>query len=198
MMASQDKKKGVSHLEALLSRHPEISENDPVTLELLAKHSKIQLGDMIEIYNKKSHRPYELAPQGLDSLCQAIHIMEMEHDIESLGITQAPETKSPEPVVHCTLPLPSKPPTLIRQKGYYQPAPIHIKPCVHVSAPPLPSRPRPIKVPSPKKDMRAFDEESLLKVYEYVNRCERWMRKEIKTQPTPKSLSNKYKDYIKK
>ena len=64
MMASQDKKKGVSHLEQVVLRHPQISENDPVTLELLAKHSKVQLGDMIEIYNKKSHRPYELAPQG--------------------------------------------------------------------------------------------------------------------------------------
>ena len=191
MIASHDSKKGVSHLEALVSRHPQISENDPVTLELLAKHSKVQLGDMIEIYNKKSHRPYELAPQGLDVLCSAIHIMEMEHDIESLGITQAPE-----PVLHSTLPLPSRPPPLIRQKGYYQPAPISVHAHKPVSPPPLPSRPRPVIVPSPKKDMRAFDEDALLKVYEYVNRCERWMRKEIKTQPAPKSLSNKYKDYI--
>jgi hypothetical protein len=104
---------------------------------------------------------------------------------------------APEPVLHSTLPLPSRPPPLIRQKGYYQPAPVrHIKHPEPVSPPPLPSRPRPIKVPSPKKDMRAFDEDALLKVYEYVNRCERWMRKEIKTQPAPKSLSNKYKDYI--
>ena len=184
-MASSDRKKGASHLEQLVMRHPEICDDDPVTLELLAKYSKVQLADMIEIYNKKADKPYELAPTGLDVLCSAIHKMEK----EELGITEAPE-----PVVHSTLPLPSRPPPLVRQKGYFQPVPP-----IPVRAPapsPLPPRPIPVKVPEQKKDNRVFDKDALVKVYEYVNRCERWMRKEIKTQPTPKSLSNKYKDYI--
>lgn len=189
-MASSDRKKGASHLEQLVMRHPEISEDDPVTLELLSKYSKVQLADMIEIYNKKADRPYELAPNGLDVLCSAIHIMR----VEELGITEAPEAKAPKPVVHSTLPLPSRAPPLIRQKAYYQPAPMPRH--VPESPPATPPRPRPIKVPEPIKDTRVFDEQALLKVYEYVNRCERWMKKEIKTQPAPKSLSNKYKDYI--
>ena len=190
-MASQDKRKGASHLEQLVMRHPQISDDDPLTLELLAKHSKVQLADMIEIYNKKANKPYELAPTGLDILCSAIHKMEE----EKLSIVEAPK-----PVIHSTLPLPSRPPPLVRQKGYFQPAPIPTKPVAATPAatpaPPLPPRPRPVKAPEQKKDNRVFDEEALIKVYEYVNRCERWMRKEIKTQPTPKSLSNKYKDYI--
>ena len=189
-MASQDKIRGASHLEQLVLRHPKICDDDPVTLELIAKYSKVQLADMIQIYNKKADKPYELAPTGLDVLCQAIHVMEK----EELGIV---EEKAPKPVVHSTLPLPSKAPPLIRQKGYFQPAPIPTKPVAATPAPPLPPRPvSPIKVPEQKKDTRVFDEEALIKVYEYVNRCERWMRKEIKTQPTPKSLSNKYRDYI--
>lgn len=186
MMASSDRKKGASHLEQLVLRHPEIGDDDPVTLELLAKHSKVQLADMIEVYNKKSDRPYELAPTGLDVLCSAIHTMRA----EELGITEAPK-----PVVHSTLPLPSRPPPLIRQKGYYQPAPL---PSTLPESPPAtpPRRVSPVIVPQPKKDTRVFDEQALIKVYEYVNRCERWMKKEIKTQPAPKSLSNKYKDYI--
>ena len=190
-MASQDKIRGASHLEQLVLRHPEICDDDPVTLELLAKHSKVQLADMIEIYNKKADKPYELAPTGLDLLCSAIHKMEK----EELNILEA---KVIDAAVHCTLPIPSKPPPLIRQKGYFQPAPIPTKPAAATPAPPLPPRPRPVKAPEQKKDTRAFDKEALIKVYEYVNRCERWMRKEIKTQPTPKSLSNKYRDYIKK
>jgi hypothetical protein len=191
MMASQDKRKGASHLEQLVIRHPEIGEDDPVTLELLAKYSKVHLSDMIEIYNKKSDKDYELAPTGLDVLCQAIHRMEK----EEIGIVEA---KVIDAVVHCTLPMPSKPPPLIRQKGYFQPAPNPVHAPAPASPPPLPPRPRPVKAPEQKKDTRVFDEDALVKVYEYVNRCERWMRKEIKTQPTPKSLSNKYKDYIKK
>ena len=186
-MASQDKRKGASHLEQLVMRHPEICDDDPVTLELLAKHSKVQLADMIEIYNKKSDKPYELSPNGLDALCQAIHKMEE----EKLSILEA---KVIDAVVHSTLPLPSRPPPLVRQKGYFQPAPIPTKPTAATPPPPLP--PRPVKAPEQKKDTRVFDEDALVKVYEYVNRCERWMRKEIKTQPTPKSLSNKYRDYI--
>lgn len=190
-MAASDRKKGTCHLEQLVLRHPEIGDDDPVTLELLAKHSKVQLADMIEIYNKKSDRPYELAPTGLDVLCSAIHVMKA----EELGITETPEAKAPKPVIHSTLPLPSRPPPLIRQKGYYQPAPL---PSMLPESPPpaTPPRPRPIKVPQLKKDTRVFNQEALVKVYEYVNRCERWMRKQIKTQPAPKSLSNKYKDYI--
>ena len=111
---------------------------------------------------------------------------------EELGITEAPE-----PVVHSTLPLPSRPPPLVRQKGYFQPVPpIPVRAPAPSPLPPLPPRPKPVKAPEQKKDNRVFDKDALVKVYEYVNRCERWMRKEIKTQPTPKSLSNKYKDYI--
>lgn len=203
MKASSDKSKGATHLEQLVLRNPLIGDDVPVTLEVLSDHTKVRLDDMITIYNKKSDKPYEpfheIIPTGLDLICKAVEKLKAE---DSKAEDKAKAAVKREE--HSVLPLPAGPPPLIRQKGYYWQGHPHPKPPA-LSHPVSrePSPPPPLSIPvNPTsvtfKDDREFDEEALLKVYEFVNRVERWMLREIKTQPTPKSLSSKYESYMSK
>ena len=212
MKASSDKRKGATHLEQLVARNPSIGDDTPVTLEVLAKNTVVQLGDMIEIYNKASASPYEQLPQpdGLDMLADAVEAVELkspQSPVSNVNVADDEQVKMfienvakknsdvflPEKkdgvkykikgfstknktimqgieLVDETDKLPVTKPKLVRQVGVY-------------------------KEPPKPKDTRVFDQNGLLKVYEFVNRVERWRNKEIKTQPAPKKLSSKYAIY---
>lgn len=226
MKASSDKRKGATHLEQLVLRNPKIGDDTPLTLELLAQHTKVEFDDLKFIYDKTASKPYPLAPavSHVEKLIEKFDIKEptppaktgnikVDTDEEILKFIENAPKKGADIV------LPGKKDDVKFQvKGFstkkktmldgIEIAPIKKSKCplslafnkMLIENPPTDDLP----VHKPKlvrqvgvykqPETREFEEAALIKVYEFVNRLQRFNLGQIKTQPPPKKISSKYID----
>jgi hypothetical protein len=224
MMLANDGKKGCTHLEQLCNRN-NIDRTKPITLEILAAHSVVQLADLIIVYNKHAgpDKEYEQTPSKMDLLVAAAEVVEpkkktLKDHIEDQGnIKVAPVDMMEFAKLACVkngdVKLPDKSDThKFKIKGFSTKKKtllqgMEVVPIKNpkkesmasefnklLEAQKLPvGKPKLVRqVGIHKQDMRKFDDEALLKAFEFANRVERWRLGEIKTQPAPKKLSSKY------
>ena len=227
MMLSNDGKKGCTHLEQLCNRN-KIDKTKPITLEILAAHSVVQLADLITVYNKHAgpKEEYEQTPTKLDVLAAAAAETKpktLKDNIKEQGNIQVEPFDMVEfckaaPVKGSDVKLPAKSYThKFKIKGFSTKKKtlldgLEVVPIKNPKTPslskeldkfiPLNERLELLPVGKPKltrqkgihkTDLRKFNEDALLKAFEFANRVERWRLGEIKTQPAPKKLSNKYR-----
>jgi len=220
MKASSDKRRGATHLEQLVSRHPKIGDDTPLTLEVLSLHSKIELDDLVSIYNRATTtKPYPLigkneltamaeelenAVNPLDTLASVAETLE--HEVKNGNIKVMPDKEvlnfiENAPKKNSNVVLPGKKEGIkYKVKGFSTKKKTMLEGLELAQSDELPvDKPKLVrqvgvyKQPEEKKEeRREFDEAALIKVYEYVNRIERYNLGQIKTIPAPKKISSKY------
>lgn len=204
MKASADKRRGATHLESLVARNPGIGDDTPVTLEVIAKHCKIELDDLCQIYDKHSKIPYPRLPEvnPLDTLASVAEVLEAE--VKNGNIKVMPDEEvlnflENAPKKNSNVVLPGKKDGIkYKVKGFSTKKKTILEGLELAESDELPvSKPKLVRQvgvykPSEKSEKREFDEAALTKVYEFTNRLQRFNLGEIKTQPAPKKISSKY------
>ena len=200
MKASSDKRRGATHLESLVARNPSIGDDSPVTLELLSKHCKIELEDLYTIYNKYSKVPYPRLPEAtpLDTLASLATVLQDEVKKGNIKVMPDEEVNKfieNAPKKNSDVFLPTKKEGVKYKIPKFSTKNKTLLDGIEVVSDDLPvEKPKLVRQVGVHKmpDAREFDEKALLKVYEFVNRLERFKLGEIKTQPAPKKISSKY------
>jgi len=201
MKASSDKRRGATHLESLVARNPGIGDDTPATLEVIAKHCKIELDDLCSIYDKHAKIPYprlsEINP--LDTLASVAEVLEAE--VKNGNIKVMPDEQvlnfiqnAPKKGANIVLPG-KKEGVKYKVKGFSTKKKTMLEGLELAESDDLPvDRPKLVRQVGVYKqpEKREFDEAALIKVYEFVNRIEKYNIGQIKTQPAPKKISSKY------
>ena len=115
MMLANDGRSGCTHLEQLCNRN-NIDKTKPITLEILATHSVVQLADLIIVYNKHAgpDKEYEQTPSKMDILASvASEKKTLKDHIEDQGNIKVPPVDMVEfaklaPIKNSDVKLPDK------------------------------------------------------------------------------------------
>ena len=200
MKASSDKRRGATHLEQLVSRNPGIGDDSPVTLELLSKHCKIEFEDLCTIYNKHSEIQYPRLPEAtaLDTLASLSTVLQDElknGNIKVMSDDEVVKFIENAPKKNSDIVLPGKKEGVKYKIPKFSTKNKTLLEGIEVVSDDLPvEKPELVRQVGIHKltDPREFNEKALLKVYEFVNRLERFKLGKIKTIPPPKKISSKY------
>jgi hypothetical protein len=169
MMLANDKRRGSRHPEQICKRHG-LDRNKPLTLELLAEKCKFDIADLITIHDKYAKHPYK-TEQKTEQKREADPF----HDNGKVNLEE----------VITALDMLAKTDKKIKAIGTVKKlkAMNNIINAVQKKSPVLKKE---------KGYIKPIDEKAYLKVYEFVNRLERYKLGQLKNPPTPKKIANKY------
>jgi hypothetical protein len=168
MMLANDKRRGSRHPEQICKRH-NLDRNKPLTLELLAEKCKIDISDLINIHDKYAQTTYKKEQKReADPFHDKNGKVKLGEVLKALDMLSKSDKK-------------------IKAIGTVKKLEAINNVINNVN---VPKKPPVLK--KEKGYTTKIDEKAFLKVYEFVNRLERYKLGQLKHPPGPKKIANKY------